>query len=384
LTDWAPLGGVGLDANSGSAQFIDTAVAGVTNRFYRAHCGPHCTRVIGFIRQVVQPGTNLIANPFFQVNDLYYPQNAAKGWTDLLNGLGLDTPPDQTELRKWNGAGFDTVAWDKPALQWTPNGNLALLPGQAFFAVNQSNQAVTLPFMGVLAPEPATNQIAAGAGFVSSLLPKAGRIHTDLGFNPNDGDKVLLWQTNHYFTNTWSASTGWSAAEPSVRMGEGLLLLTSQSNNWVAASPTCPSEIIVPSRPLWTYACITVTNGDVIHFPAVGTWSPDNGTTQVGPGGAGTSLAGFLGPAPWASLIAFVGPNPYLDDQGNNRWLDGTGYFPRPFGTNYYLVGAGGVFTNTLRAGKLWLGFNDDTDPGSANPGDNTGYVHGFLQVTHP
>jgi len=51
-----------------------------------------------------------------------------------------------------------------------------------------------------------TNSTAAGGSFISSILPKAGRIHTDLGFNPNDGDKVLLCQTNHYTTNAWSAS----------------------------------------------------------------------------------------------------------------------------------------------------------------------------------
>ena len=201
------------------------------------------------------------------------------------------------------------------------------------------------------------NSIPPGASLVSPILPKAGLIHTALGFDPNDGDKVLLWQTNHYATNTWSASTGWSSGEPVLRVGEGFLLLTSQTNNWVVPSPYCPTEIVVPSRPLWTDSGFTVTNGDVIHLPTVGLWSPD-GSAPVGPGGKGSTLAGFLAPAPWACLIAFVGPSPYLDDQGTNRWQDETGYFPRPYGTNYYFVGATGVFTNTLRPGKLWFGLN--------------------------
>ncbi len=231
-----------------------------------------------------------------------------------------------------------------------PNGDLTLLPGQAFFAINTSNQPVTLPFMGLVAPEPASNSIAPGGSFISSILPKAGRIHTDLGFNPNEGDKVLLWQTNHYTTNTWLASTGWSSGEPSLRVGEGFLLLTSTSNNWGAVSSTCPSEVVVPARPLWTDSCLTVTNGDVIHFPTVGTWSPD-GSVQVGPNGTNSTSAGFLAPAAWACLIAFVGPNPYL--------------------------------TNTLRPGKLWFGFNDDAVLGT-KVNDNSGFVHGTLQITHP
>jgi outer membrane protein assembly factor BamB len=383
LVDWTAVGGVGLDA-TGDGGFTNFGVAGFTNRFYRAHCGPHCTRIIGFINQTLQPGANLIANHFFQVNDYYYPQNTAKGWTDLLIGLSLDTPPDTNELRKWNGAGFDSAKWNKQQGRWDTNADLTLLPGQAFFMVNPSNQPVTLPFMGLLAPDAATNSIVPGGSFLSSLLPKAGRIHTDLGFNPKDGDRVLLWQTDHYSTNTWTASGGWSPGEPSLRVGEGFLLLTSQTNLWAAPSPTCPAEIIVPSNPLWTDSCSTVTNGDVIRLTSLaGIWSPDDGTNQVGPNGTGYSLpVGFLTNTPWASLIAFVGPNPYLDSQGNNRWHDPT-YFPRPSGTNYYFVGAVGVFTNTtLGTGKLWYGFNDDAPYGSV--GDNTGYVHGYLQITHP
>jgi outer membrane protein assembly factor BamB len=385
LADWTTVGAVALDTN-GDALFTDSAVARVTNRFYRAHCGQYCTRIIGFINQAIQPGINLIANPLFQINDNYnyYPQNTAKGWANLLVGLGLATPPDQTELRKWNGIGFDSAKWSGLGRTWDTNADLTLLPGQAFFIVNPSNQPVTLPFMGMLTPEPATNSIAPGGSFLSSLLPKAGLIHTDLGFNPNNGDQVLLWQTNHYLTNTWSASSGWSGGEPSLRVGEGFLLLTSQTNNWVAPSPTCPAAMIVPSKPLWTDSCYTVTNGDVIRLTSLtGIWSPDGGYTQVGPDGTTyTNSVGFLGPAHWASLIAFVGPNPYLDDQGHNRWQDGTNYFPRPAGTNYYFVGAAGVFTNTLRPGKLWFGFNDDAVQGTTTD-DNTGFVRGFLQITH-
>jgi outer membrane protein assembly factor BamB len=383
LTDWTAIGAVGLDSATGSAQFTDTTAAGVTNRFYRAHCALNCSRVIGFVHQIIRPGTNLIANHLFQINDGYYPQNAAKGWTDLLLGPPrLPTPPNQTELRKWNGAGFDSVKWDGILKKWLPNGDLTLLPGQAFFAINPTNQPVTLPFMGLLAPDPASNSIASGATFISSLLPKAGRIHTDLGFNPNDGDKVLQWQTNNYFTNIWSASTGWSGGEPSLRVGEGFLLLTSQSNNWVAGSPTCPSELAVPSNPLWTDSCLTVTNGDIISFPTSGTWSPDNSNTVAGANGTGFPVSDqFLGPAAWASLIAFVGPDPYSDDQGVNHWGDAS-YFPRPLGTNYYFVGTAGVFTNTLRPGKLWFGFNDDAV--GQHIADNLGFLHGILHITHP
>jgi hypothetical protein len=369
-----------LDPTVGYAAFNDD-VTGITNRFYRANSGQTCSRIIGFINQTILPGTNLIANHLFQVNDYSYPQNTAQGLTALINFYGLPTPPDGLEIQKWNGAGFDAVAWNQSLTRWLPNGDMTLLPGQATFFINPSNAAASIPFMGLVAPATTTNSISPGASFLSSILPKAGRIQTDLGFNPNDGDKVLLWRTNHYSTNTWSASGGWSGPEPSLKLGEGFLLLTDQSNNWAVSAPDCAPIINVTATPLWTDTGYTITNGDIISFPAGGNWSPGGGH-WFGPGGDGSSDDdGFLGSAAWSRLLAFVGPNPYRDDQGVNHWHLLDGYFPRPAGTNYWDMGANGSFTNN-RAGsnKLWFGFNDDAVTG--DPSDNSGFVFGELHIT--
>jgi hypothetical protein len=40
----------------------------------------------------IPPGTNLIGNPFYQVNDLDYPQNTASGWLQFLNNNSFSLP----------------------------------------------------------------------------------------------------------------------------------------------------------------------------------------------------------------------------------------------------------------------------------------------------
>jgi outer membrane protein assembly factor BamB len=108
LTDWSVPGSVTLDS-TGVGTFNDNDVAGVTNRFYQARNGNECSPVIGFINITIPPGTNLIANQLYQVNDSEYPQNTANGLLQFLANSGYSYPylPDQSLLMNWNGAGFD-------------------------------------------------------------------------------------------------------------------------------------------------------------------------------------------------------------------------------------------------------------------------------------
>ena len=113
--------------------------------------------------------------------------------------------------------------------------------------------------------------------------------------------------------------------------------------------------------------------------------SATGGGTWCGPGGLDSGSADpFLSNAPDFSLIAFVGPNPYCDSNGVNRWGDST-YFPQLAGSNgYYAVtnsqGTNWVFTTT-RSGYLWFGFNDDSIKEVI--GDNYGSVAGQIIITN-
>ena len=76
-----------------------------------------------------------------------------------------------------------------------------------------------------------------------------------------------------------------------------------------------------------------------------------------------------------------------------NRWNEpsanpilGLSKCNSPGGADYWLMGANGLFT-TVRAGKLWFGFNDDAIldyPCMGSVQDNTGFVVGELYITRP
>ena len=217
-------------------------MTGVTNRFYKMQSDTGCSQVIGFINMTIPHGTSLIANQLFQVNDYEYPQNTANGWLAFLNGGYYQGTiswvlPNNLEILKWNGTGFDTNSYNSVQVRWQPNGDLTLIPGQAEFFVNTNNSPITVPFTGLIPPGPVTNRISPGINFLSSILPTAGRINTDLHYIPNNGDAVLLWTGTDYFTNTYWTATGWTSNEPSLKVGEGFLLIASQATNWLEFPP---------------------------------------------------------------------------------------------------------------------------------------------------
>ncbi len=384
LTNWALIGSAVLDPACGCyLDFTDPNTDGVTNRFYQMRSGNVCSQIIGFINVTIPPGTNLIANQLYQVNGSQYPQNTARGWYAFLANSGLYSDlPDESLIMKWNGYGFDVDAYAGSQHAWLPNGNITLLPGHAEFFVNPTDEPITLPFAGLMAQGVSTNVISRGTNFVSSIVPQAGRIHSDLGYNPNNGDKVLLWKGSNYSTNTYTIAGGWNPSEPSVNIGQGFVLVASQTNSWVENFSACqPGFVIVPAYPLWTDTGIHVNSNDIVSFPATnGTWTGDNGQAWWGPGGNGVNYYDTFVTGPHFSLIAFVGPNPYYAG-ATNEWGNGN-YFPRQSGANgYWYLGANGQFTSD-RAGELWLGFNDDAV--TKNIDDNFGFVAGQLQITGP
>jgi hypothetical protein len=241
LTDWSITDSVSLDATDGHASFTDPNIDGFTNRFYELQSGNFCSQVIGFINLTIPPGTNLIANQLYQVNDGDYPQNTANGWLGFLNNNNsYPYPPDQTEILKWNGQGFDSDAYNANYFDWVPNGDATLLPGEAAFIINPTSSSVTIPFVGLVLQGLSANPIVAGTNYVSSILPEAGRIQSDLGYNPKNGDEVRLWNGSSFSTHTYTGS-GWSSGEPMLSVGQGFVLAASKTNLWHQPLSACQS-----------------------------------------------------------------------------------------------------------------------------------------------
>ena len=265
---------------------------------------------------------------------------------------------------------------------------MTLLPGQSFFFINPTTDSAKVVFSGLITPGTPTNSIAPRTNYVSSLTPKAGRIKSDLGFSPTNGDIVTVWSNNVPITSTYSGSNVWSSGEPFLGLAQGAMIVTGNANNWVGNSPSaCPLIIAVTANPVWTDTGQYVTNGSVVNFPTFGHWNGGGGDLGADGDGGTHDTNGFVTNAAAVSLIASVGPNPYCDSLGTNQWVVGNTYFPllseQAGGTNgYWSVGSGGTFTSD-RTGKLWFGINDDSN-GTLFTNDNSGALFGILQVTPP
>ena len=292
-------------------------------------------------------------------------------------------PPDQTEILKWTGAGFDTNTYYVAYDFWSPNGDATLLPGEAAFFINPTSSSVTIPFAGLVLQGQSANAIVPGINYISSILPMAGRIHSDLCYNPNVDDKVLFWTGTGFSTNTYNGST-WSLGEPVLGVGQGFVLVASKTNNWVTNFSACQPGLfcIVTANPLWTDTGIHINPGDLVSFLANGSWN--GGAGQCGPCGlpSGSHDPFLTNVASDFSLIAFVGANPY--DWGTTNEWGNPNYFPQGASTNgYWPVGnAPNEQFTTDRGGELWFGFNDDAVDKVV--GDNSGFVDGFIQISGP
>ncbi len=282
LTTWEAIGDVLLTSDVGAGSFSDTNVAGITNRFYQLRFGNFCSQVIGFVIVTLGPqSTNLIANQFYQVNDDNYPQNTALGLVEFLEYNSLPYPPDQTEIMKWNGQGFESYTFILEQETWSPNGDATLLPGEAAFFINPSSSSFTVPFAGLVLQGVSSNAIVAGTNYVSSIVPAAGRITSDLNYIPHNGDAVQLWTGSSFSSYTYSG--GWSPSEPVVGVGQGFVLVASQRTNWLENLAACQTGLIlVTANPLWTDTGYSVSNGDTVYFPASGTWNGGQGNVGVG------------------------------------------------------------------------------------------------------
>ena len=156
----------------------------------------------------------------------------------------------------FNGVGYDvlnykTVGHGATAVTgWylgsALDNSYPLNPGEAVFyssAANETNTQVGVVLQGTNLP----NAYIAGAGgisLVSSVVPLAGGLTTQLGYNPSIGDVVFSYNGLGYDVYNYktvghgaTAVTGWylgsTLAEPQIPIGGGVWLQPATSTQWV-------------------------------------------------------------------------------------------------------------------------------------------------------
>ncbi len=250
LTNWAETGSVSLSGDgfndtNGLGSFTTNFNSLITNQFYVLASGDclsnSCrSRVIGFMNMTYAEGTNLVANQLYDVQeDFSLPMNTPNESYQFSFDLGFEVG-GTVGILKWNGLGFDATT-NEPfgifATEWLNNdveGQLhtSLLPGTSFFFTNGSGSSFSFPFVGLIRTQQVF-QVQAGANFLAAALPVSGAVTNITGYTAHSGDIIRLWDTNsqvfHSFTNTGST---WSPSNPTVGVGEGFVLVTTNAGTW--------------------------------------------------------------------------------------------------------------------------------------------------------
>jgi hypothetical protein len=115
---------------------------------------------------------------------------------------------------------------------WT-KADMSLAPGEGIFFLNPvGGAAVTITFVGEVKQGDLSTPIAKGFQFISSQVPQAGLLSTDLGFPAAAGDQVFQFNktTQAYVQSNFFGV--WAPAEPTVAVGEAVFLNAANDGSW--------------------------------------------------------------------------------------------------------------------------------------------------------
>src|SRR5271157_2668620 len=162
MTNWTEIGSVtNVGDGTGDGIFTGTFTtnfeSAVTNQFYLLSSGDCLSNscrslVIGFMTKTIVPGTNLIADQLYQVDDnLSGPMNTLNA---LFNRTSWGSEELGTQIMKWNGTNFDVFSfvylygagfgWNNT--NGVANGDATLLPGIGVLMNNVTGAPFTNTF----------------------------------------------------------------------------------------------------------------------------------------------------------------------------------------------------------------------------------------------
>ncbi len=179
----------------------------------------YSVNAVGFVNVTLPPGFSLVANPL-------------EGATNTVVALFPNTLPNNSQVFKFNpvsgsfaSSTFFFGTWSDPAM--------TLVPGEGFFFRNPSGTAITNTFVGNVKQGTLATPLSAGFNLVSSQVPQAGLVTTDLGAPVGNNETVYQFNnlSGSYASSTLFFGT-WSGGEPTIGVGEGFFLKKNGSASW--------------------------------------------------------------------------------------------------------------------------------------------------------
>jgi hypothetical protein len=179
---------------------------------------------VGYVNVTVPAGKfAILANPLNQP-------------TNSLAAVLPDVPVNTVVYKYSATAGFSTFT--KRATGWTGTGaaEARLNPGEGFFIRNAGATDMTITFVGEV-PQGTDLSIDFGqAGFylISSIVPQAGKVETDLKLTAAVNDRIFKYDpATGYLPTVTKRATGWTpGGEPSVNVAEGFFYQASAPGKW--------------------------------------------------------------------------------------------------------------------------------------------------------
>jgi hypothetical protein len=179
----------------------------------------YSVNAVGFVNVELPPGFSLASNPL-------------EGATNTVAALFPNTLPNNCAVFKFDtGTGqfvsstFFFGAWSNP--------NLTLVPGEGFFFRNSGATTITNTFVGNVKQGTLTTPLASGFTLVSSQVPQAGLVSTDLGLPIANTESIFKFNNaaNSYVGSTFFFGS-WSGGEPTIGVGEGFFVKKTASASW--------------------------------------------------------------------------------------------------------------------------------------------------------
>ena len=176
----------------------------------------YSVNAVGYINLTAKEGFNLLAN------QLIAADNTVEA---LLPGV-----PEGTSVYKFDpAAGYSITTLDFGA--WT-DPSVTLSPGEGFWFRNPGSEDLTITLVGEVPQGTLTTDLVEGFNLVSSQVPQAGLIETDLGLPVEEGTSVYNYDPVAGYSISTIDFGAWSPAEPSVAVGEGVWVRAISAGGW--------------------------------------------------------------------------------------------------------------------------------------------------------
>lgn len=159
-----------------------------------------------------------------------------------------DNLPKGSKMFLWNGSGYEIasytdvfVAFVGNVTKWDANPEFFIGDG---YWIDSAGVSTSVLSGNVILSDSVTNGLIEGVNLVSYPYP-VDRVITNLGFTPNKGDKIFIWNGTGYdiasYTDVFVAFQGnvtkWDNETNSISVGQGFWYESVSNSTWIANKP---------------------------------------------------------------------------------------------------------------------------------------------------